>query len=81
MKPFMHLHSGNKHFFTKLCHHQTYRTQFQKIMCFKNQNVQKTFFLEEFDQFLTQKNYFESTNFEMSEEVVHNLDKSDDDII
>ena len=29
------------------------------------------------DQFLTQKNDFESTNFEMFEEVVHNFGKSD----
>ena len=28
-------------------------------------------------QFLTQKNDFESTNFEMFEEVVHNFGKSD----
>ena len=32
--------------------------------------------MERFDQFLTQKNDFESTNFEMFEEVVH-----DDDMI
>ena len=39
------------------------------------------FFLERFNQFLTQKNDFESTNFEMFEEVVHNFGKSDDDMI
>ena len=38
-------------------------------------------FLERFDQFLTQKNDFESTNFDMFEEVVHNFGKSDDDMI
>ena len=36
------------------------------------------YFLERLDQFLTQKNDFESQNFE---EVVHNFDKSDDDMI
>ena len=39
------------------------------------------FFLERFDQFLTQKNDFESTNFAMFEKVVHNFGKSDDDMI
>ena len=34
-----------------------------------------------FDQFLTQKNDFESTNFDMFEEVVHNFGKSDGDMI
>ena len=38
-------------------------------------------FLERFDQFLTQKNDFEITNFEMFEEVVHDFGKSDGDII
>ena len=33
------------------------------------------------DQFLTQKNDFESMNFEMFKEVVHNFGKSDDDMI
>ena len=70
--------------------------QFQEIKCLKNQNFQKTFllkvgllvkypsekfFLERFDQFLTKKNDFESTNFEMFEEDVHNFGKSDDDMI
>ena len=41
----------------------------------------ENFFLERFDQFLTQKNDFESMNFEMFEEVVHNFGKSDDDMI
>ena len=39
------------------------------------------FFSKRFDQFLIQKNYFESTNFEMFEKVVHNFGKSDDDMI
>ena len=39
------------------------------------------FFLERFSQFLTQKNDFESTNFDMFEEVVHNFVKSDGEII
>ena len=38
-------------------------------------------FLERFYQFLTQKNDFECTNFEMFQEVAHNLGKSDDDMI
>ena len=70
--------------------------QFQKIKYLKNQNFQKHFlikvgllvkyssqklFLERFNQFLTQKNDFENTNFEMFEEVVHNFGKFDDDMI
>ena len=39
------------------------------------------FFSERFDQFLTQKNDFESTNFEMFKEFVHNFGKSDDEMI
>ena len=39
------------------------------------------FFSDRFDQFLTQKNDFESTNFEMSEEVVHNFGRFDNDMI
>ena len=33
------------------------------------------------DQLLRQKNDFESTNFDMFEEVVHNFGKSDDNMI
>ena len=39
------------------------------------------FFLERFNQFLTQKNDFESTNFDMFEKVVHNFGQSDNDLI
>ena len=41
------------------------------------------FFIEFFfgNQFLTQKNDFESMNFEMLEEVVHNFGKSGNDTI
>ena len=45
------------------------------------QYISKNFFLERLDQFLTQKNDFESMNFEMFKEVVHNFGKSDDDMI
>ena len=38
-------------------------------------------FSERFDQFLTQRNDFESTTFEMFKEVVHTFGKSGDDII
>ena len=34
-----------------------------------------------FDQFLTQKNDFESMNFDMFDKVVHNFGESDDDMI
>ena len=37
--------------------------------------------LERFDQFWIQKNDFESQNFEMFEEAVHNFGNSDDDMI
>ena len=43
-------------------------------------NIHRKIFSERFDQFLKQKNDFESTNFEMFE-VVHNFGKSDDDMI
>ena len=70
--------------------------QFQEIKYVKNQNFQKIFFdktwspsqvffieifSERFDQFLTEKNDLESTNFDIFEEVVHNFSKSDDDMI
>ena len=37
--------------------------------------------MEIFDQFSTQKNNFESHNFEMFDEVVHNFGMSDDKMI
>ena len=102
----MYASSGNKHFFTKSCHRQTYQNYEQsrqklgtilEIKYLKNQKFQKKkinrswspsriffiefFFLERFNQFLTQKNDFESTNFEMFQEVDHNFGKSDDDMI
>ena len=43
--------------------------------------MDRIFFSERFDQFLTQKNDFEGTNFEMLKEVVLNFGKSDDDMI
>ena len=71
--------------------------QFQEIKYQKKSKILKEFFnkswspsqiffidnlfLEKFDQFLTQKNYYESTNLEMFEEVVHNFGKSDDTMI
>ena len=41
----------------------------------------KDIFLESFQQILTLKNDLENQNFEMFEEIVHNFDKSDNDII
>ena len=47
--------TGNKHFFTKSCHCQTYkimnranknRAHFQKIKCFKNQNFKNIFLIK-----------------------------------
>ena len=70
--------------------------QFLKIQYLKNQNYQKVFFnkvrslskiffidffSKRFYQFLTQTNDFESKDFEILEEVVHNFGKSDDDMI
>ena len=62
-----------------------------KIKTFKKKYLNKSwspsnyssqnFFSETLDQFLTQKNDFESTNFDMFEEVVHNFGKSYDDMI
>ena len=54
---------------------------FQKIKHFKNQNIQKKKNLERFGQFSTLKNDFENQNFEMFEEVAHNVGKSDGDTI
>jgi hypothetical protein len=39
------------------------------------------YFSERFNQFLAQKNDFESTNFEVFKEVGHNFSKSDDGMI
>ena len=69
------------------------RAHFQKIKVFKKSKILKAFFtkswspriqrffLERFNQFLALKNDFENQNFEMFEEVVHNLGKSDNDMI
>ena len=51
-----------------------------KLVSYSN-ILHRKFFLERFDKFLTLKNDFECTNFEMFEEVVHNFGKSDDDMI
>ena len=70
----MHASSGNKHFFTRSYHCQTYQNY--------EQSLQKLgTILEIFDQFLKQKNDFESTNFELFEEVVHNFGKPGGDMI
>ena len=53
------------------------KSKFSKIIFLKVGLIVQ-YFLERLDQFLTQKNDFESQNFE---EVVHNFDKSDDDMI
>ena len=51
----MYASSGNKHFFTKSCHRQTYQNyeqsrqnwaQFKKIKYLKNKNFQKHFILK-----------------------------------
>ena len=41
----------------------------------------QNFLYERFDQFLTQKNDFETQNVEIFDKVVHNFVKSDDVII
>ena len=90
----MYAPSGNKHFFTKSCHvrptkiknranknwtHKVFqKSKFSKTFLYKSWSPKSLFF---FGQFLTQKNDFESMNFEIFKEVVHNLGKSDDDII
>ena len=65
------------------CHPQTYQNYEQSRQKLGTLVVilHRNFFLERFNQFLTQKNDFESTNFDMFEEVVHNFGKSDDDMI
>ena len=78
----MYSFSGNKHFSLNLVILRLIKimnradknlAQSQEIKYLKNQNFQK--------DFLTQKNDFESTNFEMFEDVVHKLGKSEDDMI
>ena len=81
----MYASIGNKYFSLNLVIFRL--TKNYDIKYLKNQNFQKHFlikvgllvniFLERFDQFLTQKNNFESTDFEMFEEVVHNFGKSE----
>ena len=96
----MNAFSGNKHFFTKSCHRQSYQNyehSRQKLGTILGNKVTlkskfpkrspsqiffiEYFFLERFNQFLTRKNEFDDTNFEMFEEVVHYFDKSDDDML
>ena len=51
---------------------------------FKKSKLSKTLFNKSWSPssiFLTEKNDFESTNFEMFKEVVHNFGKSDNDMI
>ena len=79
-----YLSIGNKHFYTKSCHCQTYQnyeqsrqklgTKFSKIF-FKEKKS------ERFRGFLILKNDFDNQNFEMFKEVVHNFGMSDSDII
>ena len=55
-------------------------TEPTKIVFYKSWSPsQRIFFSERFNQFLRQKNDFESTNFEMFKEVVHNFGKSDEE--
>ena len=83
----MYASSGNKHFFTKSYHRQTFQNYGQSqqklgtILENKGFFLHRILFSERFHQFLTQKNDFESTNLEIFEEVVHNFGKSDDDMI
>ena len=81
----MYASSGNQHFFTRYCHRQTYQNyeqSRQKLDTILENSILKIInFLESFDQFLIQKNDFESTNFDMFEEVVHDFGKSDGDNI
>ena len=70
MKPCMYASSGNKHFFAKSCHRQTYQNyeqSRQKLGTFlENKVISKTFYnkswssrkkrSERFDQFFRQKN-------------------------
>ena len=63
------------------------KSKFSKTFFNKSWSPGQIFFkekkLERFDQFLTQKNDFESQNFEMLKKVVHNINfiMSDDDMI
>ena len=57
-----YVYIGNKHFFTKSCHRQTYQNYEQPPQRLQN-------------------SYFESINFAIFEEVVHNFGRSDDDMI
>ena len=47
----------------------------------KSNVLHRKIILERFDQFFTQKNDFESIDFDILKEVVHNFGKSHDDMI
>ena len=75
----MYASSGNKHFSTKSCHHQTYQNyekSRQKLGTFLENKV---FWKSKFSK--TLKKDFENQNFEMFEEVVPNFGKSYDDMV
>ena len=89
----MYASSGNKHFFTKSCHHQTYQNYEQppqnisyfqsnfsvlKIQSFQSIQLKLVGLLI---KFLIEKRWKHSTNFEIFDKVVHNFGKSDDDMI
>ena len=79
--------SGNKHFFTKWCHRQTYQNyeqSRQKLGTFlENKILQKSFQKKTWKDSINFPHWkmTENQNFEMFEEVVHNFGKSDDDMI
>ena len=95
IKPCMYPSIGNGHFFTISCHRQTYQNyeqNQQKLGTFLEHKVlQKLKFSKNFIfkswfkkipfWFLMMKNDFESTNFAIFEEVVHNYGRSEDDMI
>ena len=95
---------GNKPFFIKSCHCQTYQDNeptkirhiFYTIKYFNNETFKNKLFVkigllvkyssqkknsERFHWFLMLKNDFESQNFAIFEEVVHNFGRSDDNMI
>ena len=67
-------------FFDQVGHETMHASSGNKHFRLNNVTV-RPIFLERFNQFLTLKNDFESTNFAIFDKVVHNFGKSEDVII
>ena len=55
----MHLDSGNKHFFTKSCHRQTYQNYEQPPQTSQNSYFQSHFSVLKIGRIFSEKNFYE----------------------